>query len=201
MCVFSYLFFSGISYLNEILLEKDNIVSFDNYSKFKNALPLVLVNIVFMTHVYFRIVYLYYTPRSFNLFLAIRDILLTKYVSPILFYITHIIFHSVPILYKFHKVHHEFKEPIGITAAYTHPIDYIFGNLLPLGIIPLSLGIDSFSMTLITVYGRYQSIILEHSNYSNINHHQLHHKYFKYNYGAIWIDNILKTNYKIDNMR
>ena len=47
------------------------------------------------------------------------------------FIFTHRILH-IPILYKhIHKVHHTYNQTIGITSEYAHPIEFLFGNVLP----------------------------------------------------------------------
>jgi methylsterol monooxygenase/4-alpha-methyl-delta7-sterol-4alpha-methyl oxidase len=42
------------------------------------------------------------------------------------FYWSHRIMHMFPQLYKFHKVHHEYKQNDVLAAQYFHPIDFIF---------------------------------------------------------------------------
>lgn len=47
------------------------------------------------------------------------------------FYWIHRAVHT-PFFYKhIHKRHHEFKVPIGMSSIYAHPLEYIFGNLVP----------------------------------------------------------------------
>jgi len=41
------------------------------------------------------------------------------------FYWTHRILHIFPRLYKFHKVHHEYKQNNCLSAQYFHPVDFI----------------------------------------------------------------------------
>ena len=49
------------------------------------------------------------------------------------FYWFHRLFH-IPFLYKhFHKQHHEYNISLGIGAEYTHPFEYIFITLIPVG--------------------------------------------------------------------
>src|SRR6185312_4993463 len=46
-----------------------------------------------------------------------------------------------PFLYKkIHKVHHQYIESIGIATEYAHPLEFIFGNVLPMSIGPALLG-------------------------------------------------------------
>lgn len=33
--------------------------------------------------------------------------------------------------YWIHKVHHQYHAPIGIASVYAHPIEYVFGNMMP----------------------------------------------------------------------
>ena len=47
------------------------------------------------------------------------------------FYWFHRISHSFPTLYRFHKIHHEYTETFSLTTEAIHPIDYVFGNLIP----------------------------------------------------------------------
>jgi sterol desaturase/sphingolipid hydroxylase (fatty acid hydroxylase superfamily) len=47
-----------------------------------------------------------------------------------IFMILHRIFHEVPFLYKFHKVHHEYESVISPMALYAHPVEQIFANLV-----------------------------------------------------------------------
>lgn len=42
----------------------------------------------------------------------------------------HRIFHEVPFLYKFHKIHHEYETVFSGVGQYAHPLEEIFGNLV-----------------------------------------------------------------------
>ena len=41
--------------------------------------------------------------------------------------------------YWIHKIHHRYHAPIAVSAAYAHPLEYMFGNLLPSVLGPLLL--------------------------------------------------------------
>ncbi len=43
----------------------------------------------------------------------------------LLFYTSHRIMHSHPILYKYHKVHHEYKQNNVLAAQYFHVVDFV----------------------------------------------------------------------------
>jgi len=43
----------------------------------------------------------------------------------LLFYISHRIMHAYPILYKYHKVHHEYKQNTVLAAQYFHIVDFV----------------------------------------------------------------------------
>uniref|UniRef100_A0A7S4TBU8 Fatty acid hydroxylase domain-containing protein n=1 Tax=Ditylum brightwellii TaxID=49249 RepID=A0A7S4TBU8_9STRA len=47
------------------------------------------------------------------------------------FYTMHRLMHTYPWLYRFHKVHHEYKMTTSLAAQHNHPIDYIFSLAIP----------------------------------------------------------------------
>ena len=52
------------------------------------------------------------------------------------FYWTHRLLH-LPFFYKrLHKFHHRYHQPIGIAAEYSHPLEYMLSNSIPLFIGP-----------------------------------------------------------------
>eukprot|EP00554_Chaetoceros_debilis_P010615 CAMPEP_0194108298 /NCGR_PEP_ID=MMETSP0150-20130528/8026_1 /TAXON_ID=122233 /ORGANISM="Chaetoceros debilis, Strain MM31A-1" /LENGTH=331 /DNA_ID=CAMNT_0038796973 /DNA_START=82 /DNA_END=1077 /DNA_ORIENTATION=- len=51
------------------------------------------------------------------------------------FYASHKMMHVYPFLYKYHKVHHEYKMNNALAAQHNHPIDYILSIAIP-GLLP-----------------------------------------------------------------
>merc|ERR1712207_41429 len=51
-------------------------------------------------------------------------------VEDFLFHHSHQLLHTQRF-YWIHAVHHKYHIPIGISATYSHPIEYIFGNIIP----------------------------------------------------------------------
>jgi sterol desaturase/sphingolipid hydroxylase (fatty acid hydroxylase superfamily) len=75
-----------------------------------------------------------FSPQDFpTLFTVISQILIFMLIEDFLFYWSHRALHT-PILYRIiHKKHHEFKVLSGYSLAseYTHPIESLFGNIIP----------------------------------------------------------------------
>ena len=161
--------------------------------KYLLSLKLSLFNIVVIGYIGFSFIYQIYTPKNFNIYYSTLDFLISVNCANIMFYFIHRLFHSISYLSKFHRVHHEFKDPIGLRAAYTHPIDYFFGNLLPLGITPFILNTDLFTISVITFLSIYSTVVREHSDYSDNRHHLDHHKYYNCNYGTKRLDKLFGT--------
>ena len=105
-------------------------------SRYKKVIKSVIFNVYVLTiPIYF--LDQRYTNKYNNQFILYKEtvyFILNLAISEILFYTFHRILHH-RLLYKhFHKVHHEFKQPIGISALYTHPVDAVLGNIIPDGI-------------------------------------------------------------------
>lgn len=184
--IFSYLLFSTYCVYQDSYDNKNVIVLY------KKAYKNVLFNLFVVTYIVLYITTKLVIHRQFNIFYSIRDFIISMYFSQIIFYIIHRCFHT-KYLYKFHKVHHEYKRPLGFTAAYAHPIDYIFGNMIPLGVMPFILGSDIYTTNLFISVVLYNTIIVDHTYQKEYKHHQLHHKYFKYNYGSSNLDKMCNT--------
>ena len=72
--------------------------------------------------------------------------------------------HTRYLYKKVHKKHHEFTAPIGIAALYAHPIEFAFGNMMPLVLGPLLLG--SCQVTTLTWFTILMAItVIHHSGY------------------------------------
>ena len=103
-------------------------------------------------------------------------------------------FHCHRALHKFayksiHKIHHQWQAPTAIAAAYSHPLEHLAGNLLPLLIAivafhPHYLAIVGFALDGIL------STLCNHSGYewpAGSSAHDRHHKFFEGNYGHLGI--------------
>jgi sterol desaturase/sphingolipid hydroxylase (fatty acid hydroxylase superfamily) len=195
--VLSYIFFSCICYYKDCIINDDKEETNKLLLRYNRALPLVGFNLILVSYLIFSIFYKFYNPKEFTVFFMVRDVIISHFASGLLFYSSHKLFHKSKFLYKFHIVHHEFNYPVGIRAVYTHPIDYIFGNMLPLGVTPFLLGTDIYTMSLLTILGSFKTIVEEHSTHTNNRHHLNHHKYYNCNYGSISLDTLFGT-IKID---
>lgn len=60
-----------------------------------------------------------------------RDLLVCHTLFDIGFYILHRLMHTKYFYKRIHKIHHEWKAPIGIIAIYTHPTEHLITNLIP----------------------------------------------------------------------
>lgn len=106
------------------------------------------------------------------------------------FYYAHRMFHESTFLYKtFHKQHHEYTAPIGISARYAHPVEDVLANVLPVFMGPLVTGSPLVFWWIWLLIGL-ASTVTSHSGYHlpfmpSGEFHDFHHLAFNTNYGAL----------------
>lgn len=78
-------------------------------------------------------------------------------ISDLIFYLCHRLFHAVPMLWRFHQVHHSIEEMDWLAAHRIHPVDQILckgASILPifaLGFSPAAIGIYALAYHLHTL--------------------------------------------------
>ena len=113
----------------------------------------------------------------------IQTVLITSFINDHIFdavnYTVHRIMHHRFLYKHIHKVHHEYKSTIAIAVFYSHPIEHIFANLLPLptGVILMRCHIAT---TWIYIVGHMLSSTITHSGYhlpflNSSEFHDFHH--------------------------
>ncbi len=127
----------------------------------------------------------------------ISNIFLHILFYDIWFYFSHLLLHH-PFLYCIHSIHHstQYKKLIYSDTNVGHIIEHCF---CPIGaFIPLlfnNANIYSFIISYIFIGSR---AFMRHDNRCSWivgNHHILHHKYIKYNFGEYWLDSLFGTCY------
>jgi methylsterol monooxygenase len=138
-------------------------------------------------------------PSGFEIFV---DLLIAIVIEEIGFYYSHRVLHW-PFFYKhIHKLHHEFKAPVGMAAIYAHPVEFILSNIGPLvagSVVAKAHVFSAWVWLFVALVGT----INHHSGYAfpwligtlNPHHHDYHHYRFDQNYGLLgWLDTFHNTN-------
>ena len=146
-------------------------------------------------------------PDAQTLFLSLLFFML---VEDFVFYMTHRLLHWRVIYPYIHKMHHSHASVVGIGAEYAHPIEFIFGNMLPTIVGPALLGYKCHLVTLLAWYVvRFTENLDAHSGYDfswspfrliplsgGADYHDFHHAANVGNYSSlfsIW-DTVWNTN-------
>jgi len=98
---------------------------------------------------------------------------------------------------KYHKMHHENIETCWWDAYHGSIIE---NTISPLGIFIPMIYFNVFDIECILsmIVTNIRGCVRHESRLKHIfgNHHLIHHNHFNYNYGEIWIDYLMGTNYK-----
>jgi len=106
-----------------------------------------------------------------------------------IFYYVHRAFHHPKIYAYIHKKHHKFTAPMAFAAQYSHPVEHILANVLPI-FLPMALkGTHLFSFSIFEAFELWEAAA-DHSGYDFVKLppaeiHDLHHEKFRVNYSTV----------------
>jgi sterol desaturase/sphingolipid hydroxylase (fatty acid hydroxylase superfamily) len=166
---------------------------YDNKEIIKQALPIALLNTLILPIPFLYCASQLFWNTEFSFTKLIIDLFIMFITIDFWFYITHYLSHS-KLLYKYHKVHHEFKDPVGVSALYAHWIDLYFNNFLPIMIMGFILQSHWITMNIWIFISVFNSVYIAHSNRTTDIYHWIHHRTFNYNYGVcMYMDYMFNT--------
>jgi len=112
------------------------------------------------------------------------------------FYFCHRLLHT-SYIYKYHQKHHTIKEPNWFDTYYASMVE---NCILGIGIFFPIIYFHVFDYECICsiIFINIRGLIRHETRLKHIfgDHHLIHHKYLKYNYGEYWLDTIFGTKYK-----
>ena len=123
------------------------------------------------------------------------NILISIFFYDIWFYISHVLLHN-RFLYRYHSEHHTYLTPTFLETYKGHWTEGPFqgiGMFVPFFFLPYSfveIGIIFFLLNLRGMMRHDERCIWLIGN-----HHLLHHKYPRYNFGEYWLDALCGTKY------
>ena len=111
------------------------------------------------------------------------------------FYHIHMFFHH-PFLYSnFHSLHHLHRYVSPIFATYSHPIEYLFCNILPVFLSGYIVGFNMITFRIWHMIALFNSIVFAHGGYKFSVSHNKHHINPNYNFGVIGLfDKLYSTD-------
>ena len=102
-------------------------------------------------------------------------------LTDIFFYPLHRLMHTKWMYARFHKIHHEFKDPIGAAALYSGRLEHALVNVLPPMLAPAVVGCDETVFLVWTCVATVNTVI---AHAEEEGQHTVHHGTFLRNYGV-----------------
>ena len=171
---------------NKYPLNNNNYLLYD-------TIKLVLFNQIIINPIIIYIIYINNIgildrplPSTYYIFYDLfKSLLIVEFV----FYYIHRLLHTKYLYKHIHYIHHIYNTPIAIGAIYAHPVEYIFGNILPVILGPLILQSHVITFLLFQLFAIINTIN-SHSGYNipllfNPIDHDIHHLKYKYNFGIL----------------
>lgn len=137
-----------------------------------------------------------YNYKILNILKFILYYMASYFITDVVFYTGHRLMHT-KYLYKYHKKHHEIKNPVTIATLYMHPVDLYVSNLSPVAVSVLLLNLNIITIQILVIIQICFSVLFAHGGYKEISlNHNIHHTLFNYNYGlGFCMDKLFKTEY------
>lgn len=155
--------------------------------------------------------YKHFDTENINISKFIYQLFYLLLTADFLFYGLHRLMHTPYLYEKYHKFHHTFKEPFAVTNLYVDMQELVL-FFLPVIIPTLFIYIHIYVFYVSIILLNFNGIII-HSGYDFtlfkfetnknkyefpcIRMHDIHHKFFKFNYGAVTpIPDLICNTYK-----
>lgn len=135
--------------------------------------------------------------------LMLVHIVLCMMCREFLFYYLHRLAHHPRLYGHVHKWHHGFTVPSAISGQYSHPLEHLFINLLPLAVPAQMLHVHLTTFWILLTMTLTDSVTTHSGiswplwilNREQVHHHDEHHRRFEGNYGMKIIDRMHGTVY------
>lgn len=134
-----------------------------------------------------------YTETNSYLYQILKLILLVNFAN-LFFYWTHRLLH-VSFMFRYvHAQHHEFTEPIGVSAMYAHPLEHLISNTLSFILPFVYIGASYRAMLALLSFASFITVLYHTPSFLFFEDHLIHHKRFKTNFGfGRYLDNWFGT--------
>ena len=177
IAIFSYIAFS-LYYSNKQNIKKPSL----NYYQ---TLPLSLFNLFICLPCTSFIWNIFFNNNIIFNFKELLFIFPSILFGSIIFALIHYLFHRYKFLFKkIHSIHHKAIITKPFDALYTHPIEFIFGMVLPFLYSSYLFNLSFITSNIVFIIIIHENV-QSHTTYSNvINEHNYHHRLFNVNYDS-----------------